>query len=66
MRSLKETVNRARVVEDMALAIAQHRLGDTDRMLPPESIVEQGDRTLALQLVRMAEPLYPLPTQTVF
>jgi hypothetical protein len=57
-------VERARCIEDIALEIARHRMDDTQAILPPEQIVTREDRAVALRIVRIAEPLYPLPVQT--
>lgn len=60
-----KTIDRVRLIEDMAVMIARHRMSDTFCLLDPQKIVTQGDRALALHLVRVGAPLYPLPKELI-
>ena len=57
------TPERAAIVESMALAIARHRMDDPGATA---DMVDPADRALALQLTRIAAPLFPLPRQPGF
>jgi hypothetical protein len=61
---LTSTADRAHLIEQLALAVARHRMYDTRGMIPAEQIVTREDRALVLSLLRKAAPLYPLPVNT--
>ncbi len=51
------TIERVRLIEEIAVELARHRLGDDQKLLKSDEIVGEEDRRLALRLVRMAAPL---------
>lgn len=58
---------RISLIEQLALAVARHRIGDTEGWMSTEDI-ERGrpegmkpDRSFVLKFLRAAAPLYPLP-----
>jgi hypothetical protein len=60
-----ETIERVRLVNALTRRLARYRISDVQGLLPDyviESlVVTDDDRAFALQFLREAAPLYPLP-----
>lgn len=63
--TLTKPPERAALVNRMARTIAMHRMHVQGLVVDDTVEVLQSDTALALKLVRMAEPLYPLPKQDI-
>jgi hypothetical protein len=50
-------LERCAAINEIALAIARPRMGDTQHLLSPDMIVKDADRALAMEVIRMAVPI---------
>jgi hypothetical protein len=59
-----ETKERTAMITGLIRALVRHRISDTQCLMTVEeidNITTDQDRAFMLRLLRLAEPLYPLP-----
>ena len=58
------TMERTKMITGLIRALVRHRISDTQCLMTVEEIdamTTDDDRAFMLRLLRLAEPLYPLP-----